>query len=1036
MGFMHFRLLGPLEVAIGTKSLELGSSRQRVVLAMLILHAGRVVPLARLVDALWDNDPPVTAKGQVQTCVSALRRQLKDLGAEGLVSTSPAGYSIVIPEGSLDIANFENLAERGRIAAAEHRTQDAVRDLRAALALWRGPAAADVRSVLVQIAVIRLNENRLSLLEECIALELALGRHQVLLGELSELVKEHPLRETFRAQHMLALYRSERQAEALESFQQARQFLIAELGVEPGDRLASLQQAILSRDTGLDLHSEAEPRLMHARTGGQAVPHQLPAAIPDFTGRENLLSQLVELLSVPDSPDGRRYLPIASLNGKGGAGKTTLALHVAHAVSHRYPDGQLFMQLHGADGQLANLMDLMASALRALGHPPIALPPDLGERTAIYRSWLAERKVLIVLDDAYSVSEIMALIPGSSSCCVIVTSRNPLSSLAGAQHYEVDDLDEATSVQLLARVIGPERMRGEPTAARELVRLCGYLPLALRIVGAKLATRRHWTITQMISRMTDEARRLDELALSGIGIRATLATSCHGLSKAARRLFVRLSLLGPVEFAPWVSAPLLDLDVDEADELLEELVEARLVEVHVSENQSIRLQLHDLVRIYAMELMAVEQRPAERAAALKRLLSCWLSLAGEAHHRAYGGHHAVLHGTADRWTLPDYVHDQLLTSPMEWFRAERAGIVHAVTQAARVGLDELCWDLAVTSVTLFESEFRVEDWQQTHELALETVRRAGNIRGEAAVRYSLGNLAINGKLGEASDHLLSAFHIFDRIGDAHGRSLALAGLAFADRLSGRNDRALARYREVLAGCQEVGDLVTEIDALSNIAQIELERERLDNAWGFLEEAATRCRLVKSPRIIAQTEHRRGQFYLRTGDLWRAEQSFRAVLKVAREMGDMVGETYALADLGTVCTRLGQYQQAHADLTAAVAMSRHMTSNLVHGRVLHAFAELHFAMAEPPEAASLISEALVVFSESGPAPVWRSRFLELKARIDDQAGNPTTASAARREALELIGDADPSLVRSLVAALSGSAALTRPVYGVISPPEIG
>jgi DNA-binding SARP family transcriptional activator len=1013
---MLFGVLGPLEVTAGAKSLELSSSRQRVVLTMLLLQAGRAVPLTRLVDALWDDNPPATAKGQVQTCVSALRKQLRELCAEELLSTSPAGYSIDVPDGSLDMTTFERLAERGRAAAAGQRNEDAVRDLRSALALWRGAAAADVPSTVVQIAATRLNENRLSVAAECIELELALGRHQVILGELSELVREYPLRETFRAQHILALYRSGRPAEALESFQEARQTLIAELGVEPGERLCLLQQAILSRDMRLDLDGEPEPRLMPARLGGQAVPHQLPAAIPDFTGRGRLVNEVNQLLSAPDEPDGERYLPIASLNGKGGVGKTALALHVAHAVSDRYPDGQLFMQLHGADGEPAGPMDLVASVLRSLGLPPATLPPNLAERTAIYRSWLGDRKVLIVLDDAYSASEITALIPGSPSCGVIVTSRNPLSSLAGARHFEVDDLDEATSVQLLATVIGAERMRSEPAAALQLVSLCGYLPLALRIVAAKLATRRHWTITQMISRMTDEARRLDELALSGLGIRATLATSCRGLSEAARRLFVRLSLLGPVDFAPWVSAPLLDMDVEAANELLEELVEARLVEVHVNESGSTRLQLHDLVRIYAMELMAAEQRPAERATALRCLLSCWLSLAAEAHHRAYGGDYAVLHGRADRWTLPHHVHDQLLANPMGWFRAERAGLVQAVTQAARVGLDELCWDLAVTSVTLFESEFRVEDWQKTHELALAAVRRAGNVRGEAAVRYSLGNLALNGKLGEASDHLLAAFHIFDQLGDAHGRALALAGLAFADRISGRTERALARYREALAGSRDVGDLVAEIDALSNIAQIEMEREELDEAWRLLEEAAERCRLVKAPRITAQTEHRRGQFYLRTGDLLRAEQSFRTVLEVAREMGDTIGETYALADLGTICTRLGHYEQAHADLSAAAAISRHMTSNLGHGRVLLAFAELHFTMEQPSEAASLINEALVVFSESGPAPVLRARFLELKARIDDLAGNPTTASAARREALALVGDAEPVLARSLVAAL--------------------
>jgi tetratricopeptide (TPR) repeat protein len=531
----------------------------------------------------------------------------------------------------------------------------------------------------------------------------------------------------------------------------------------------------------------------------------------------------------------------------------------------------------------------------------------------------------------------------------------------------------------------------------------------------------------MILRMTDEARRLDELALSGIGIRTTLATSYGGLSAAARRLFLLLSLLGTTDFAPWVSAPLLDMDTDVAYDLLEELVEARLVEVRMSEGGSSRFHLHDLVRIYALERLAIEELPAERAAALRRLLSCWLSLAAEAHRRAYGGDYAVLHGGADRWTLPGHVHDQLLGSPMTWFRTERAGLVQAVTQAAQVGLDELCWDLAVTTVTQFESEYRVEDWQKTHELALEATRRAGNIRGEAAVLYSLGNLALNGRLGEAPSHLMSALRAFDQIGDTHGRTLALGGLAFADRLSGRCEQALTRYRETLAGCQEVGDLVGEVDALTNMAQIQMDRDQYDDARRLLDHAFTRCRLLNAPRIAAQTEHRLGDFYLRTGDLWRAERSFRSVLEVVRYEGDMVGEAYALADLGIVCTRRGQYELAHAELSAALTMSRHMTSNLVHGRVLLAFAELYLARAEPEGAASLISEALMIFSEIGPAPVLRARFLELKARIDEQAGNPTAAAAARNEALELVGDADPALSRALAAAINPavSGAIPRP-----------
>jgi DNA-binding SARP family transcriptional activator len=1024
---MRFALLGTVKAEIEGKSLDLGSNRQRTVLAMLLLQAGRVVPFSRLVDALWDYEPPATAAGQVQTCVSALRRQLRERGAGNLVSTSSLGYSIDVPEGSLDVADFERLAERGRAAAAEDRTDDAARELRAALALWRGPAAADVHSGLVQAAATRLNEEHLGLLEECIQLELDLGRHHALVGELSELVKEHPLREVLRAQHMLALYRSARQVEALESFQQARQTLISELGLEPGESLCALQRAILAKDSGLDLSRDADSRLSIGGPDDGAVPYQLPAAIADFTGRERLFNQLIALLSAPERPGEPRYLPVVSLNGKGGVGKTALALQAAHAVRHLYPDGQLYLQLQEADGQPTSPMNLMASVLGSLSLPTTALPEGPAERTAAYRSRLGGRRVLIVLDDAYSVGQIEALIPGCPSCAMIVTSRNPLSGLPGAHHFEVDDMDEATSVELLGQVIGTERIQAEPDPALQLVRLCGCLPLAVRIVAAKLATKRHWTISQMIRRMTDEARRLDELALSGIGIRATLATSYGGLSQVARRLFQRLSLLGTTDFAPWVSAPLLDMDVDAANDLLEELVDARLVEVRLSEGGPSRFELHDLVRIYARERLAADELPAERAAALRRLLSCWLSLATEAHRRAYGGDYAVLHGRADRWTLPDQVHDQLLDSPMSWFRTERAGLVQAVSQAAQMGLDEVCWDLAITAVTQFEAEYQAEDWQTTHDLALEAVRRAGNVRGEAAVLCSLGNLALNGRIGEAPSYFMSALSAFEQLADAHGRTLALAGLAFADRLGGRCEQALARYREVLAGYQKVGDLVGEVDTLANMAQIQIDRDQYDDAWRLLNQALSRCRLLGAPRITAQTEHRLGEFYLRTGDLWRAEQSFRSVLEVVRKEGDVVGEGYALADLGIIWTRRGRYDLAEADLDAALSKSRHMASNLVHGRVLLALAEVYLARAEPQRAVSLAGEALVIFSERGPAPVWRARALELRARIDEQVGNPAAAVANRTMALALVGDADPALSRTLEAAINapGPGAAGRP-----------
>lgn len=1017
-----FQLLGPLEVSIDGRGrpIRLASSRQRVILAVLLLHEGHVVSLSRLVDALWDSEPPATAKSQVQTCISALRRQLRDLGADGLLSTTSVGYQIRVPAGSLDVANFARLASRGRAAAADGRAEEAARDYRAALALWRGPAVFDVESRVAQSIGTRLNEDRLRITEECLDLELTLGRHRQLVAELGELVTEHPLREMMRAQHMLALYRSGRQAEALKSFEAIREILLNELGLEPGERLCALQRAILAKDSALDVQPSADQAIAAQRQSDTIVPCQLPAAIGDFTGRQKLLEALISMLSDTDRPAAQRNVPLACLNGKGGVGKTELALQAAHAVRSHYPDGQLFLSLQDPSGQPADPMDLTAGVLNALGLPQLALPGQLADRTSVYRSWLANRKVLIVLDDVESVSQITNLIPGNPSCGMIITSKHPLPSLPGARHFMVDHLEEAASIELLEKVIGAKRVQADPPAARALVQLCDCLPLAVRIVAAKLAARRHWSLAQMVARLTDEARRLDELALGGLGIRPTLAISYGGLSQEARRLFQRLSFQGTSDFASWVSAPLLGEDVNCANDVLEELVEARLIEVRVSEDGSSRFQLHDLVRIYARERLSAEESPSERAVALQRLLACWLSLAVEAHRRVYGGDHG-LHGRAEFWTLPARVHDQLLAKPLNWFRLERTGLMLAITEAAQVGLDDLCWDLAVTVVTLFELDYRVEDWQKTHELALEAVRRAGNVRGEAAVLFSLGNLALNGGLSEAPRYLAAALHAFEQVGEKRGRVLALGALAFVDRLNGRCFDALTRYQQMLAGCRNVGDRPYEVDALANLAQIHTDWENYSDAQQLLDQALVICGSLEAPRLIAQTKQHFGELYLRLGDLWRAERCFRFVLQTVRAEGDVVGEAYALAGLGAVRTRQEQWELARADLSAALSLSRRMTTNLVHGRVLQMSAELCLVQAEPERATTLISEALVIYSETGTAPVWRARFLELKARIDDQVGNPTAAYAARREALALVGDADPGLARTLASALRPAAA---------------
>jgi DNA-binding SARP family transcriptional activator len=1011
---VYFRLLGPLDVCVGDRVIEFGSARQRAILALLLLRRGRIVPMDDIYEALWDGDPPATAKGQVHTCISALRRELRQLGADGLLRTSAAGYSIRIPDESLDVADFERLASSGSASAASGHLTDAVRSFRAALQLWRGQAGANVECQIVQAMAARLNEDRIRVLEECIDAELALGQHHRLVVELSEQVSEHPLRERLRAQHMLALYRSGRQADALESFQMIRGMLSEELGLEPGDKLRTLQRAILAQDKTLDSGAGRAGQWTSPEAARAVVPRQLPAATADFVGRQDMLKVLLDLLSQSRS-DTDRWVPVACLNGEGGVGKTALALHVAHAVRRHYPDGQLFVESRGADGQPADTMHVLARLISSLGGAPMTLPDQLPDRIAVYRSWLADKRVLIVLDDISSAAKAAALIPGNPECGVIITSRRPLADLPGARHFRVDKLSEAACLEMLGNIIGIERAAAEPAGGRQLVRFCDYLPLAVRIVAAKMATRQHWRIADLVQRMTDESRRLDELALGGVGMRATLATSYSGLREEPRRLFARLSLLGTTDFESWVSAPLLDEEIDHARDVLDELVEAGLLQARADSANVPRFRLHDLVRIYALERLASEETAADRAAALRSLLCCWLTLAIDAHHRAYDGGYG-LHGSAPRWELPQQVRDALLDNPLSWFRRERAGLILAVTEAAQTGMDEVCWDLAVTMVTLFESDYLVDDWRKTHEVALDATRRSANTRGEAALLLSLGNLALTDELSEATRYLQPALAIFTQLNDLHGRALALSALAFADRVRGHCGQALARYRQALADFRRCGECIGEIDALGSIAQIEMDWSHFDEARRLLNEASALCRTLSAPRATAQIEHRLAELYLRTGAWPAAEHSFRSALAMVRNEGDLVGEAYALAGLGALHTRTGQLSLAEADLSAAFGLTKQMPGNLAHGRVLLSLADLHLAKSDHRSASPLISEGLLIFSETRSALVMRARLLETRARIEELAGNPSAASIARREALGMLGDADPALFAALTEAL--------------------
>jgi DNA-binding SARP family transcriptional activator len=765
-------ILGTLEVRGPGGSLVLTAPRQRTALAMFLLEPNRVVSIDRLVSAVWDEEPPMTARAQIRICVSVLRRLLAEIGVPDAIITRPPGYLLRVADGELDAQRFDQLVVRAQAIHAEGNLAEAATAYRAALGLWRGEPLADVDSSLVRGAATRLGERRLAISAEWIDIELRLRRHNEVIGELMALVVRHPLGERLRAQLMVALCQAGRQAEALEVYRDARAAFRRELGLEPGAELRQLELSIL-RGT----HETAPPP-----ADRPVVPRLLPRDLSEFTGRGELLDRLGRDLAAGPGDATTARVTLVTISGKPGVGKTALAVHLAHRLQAEFPDGQLYARLQGADTAPIHPGQILERLLGALGVTGSAVPDEVDDRAQLYRDLLAGRRMLIVLDDAAGEDQVRPLLPDSDTCAVIVTGTPRLTGLPGAEHVNLDVLDHAAAVQLLTTVLGRERVSAEPAEADLLVRLCGGLPLALRIAAARLAARPHWRIATLVGRLQDERRRLDQLVHGGLEVRHSISVAYHSLPAAARRLFRRLGLLTAPDFAAWVAAPLLDVTLAEAEDLLDLLVDVQLLDVdRGGRGDTTRYRFHDLVRVYSRDLLIEEECPTERDAALARTLGGWLFLAGEAHRRAGGADNGLLPGTAARWPLPVHTTCQIHVAPMKWFERERCALLAGIRQAAEANLHETCWELALTSVTLYRAHGLFDDWRETHEIALAATRRAGNARGTAAMLLSLGDLGLyEERFAEAREHLEAAVRTFTSIGDRHGRNLACRGITEVD----------------------------------------------------------------------------------------------------------------------------------------------------------------------------------------------------------------------------------------------------------------
>lgn len=988
-GALELRLLGPLEIRVDGQLLDMSAPRLRTVLGTLLLSPGEIVSTRRLAESLWEDNLPADPANQVAACISMLRRMFRQGGvSQDLIVTRRPGYQLMTGAGvRVDTIDFRDRQEDARRADEAGDPRQALSLLKSALGLWRGPVLSGMDCRAWQPERRQLEEEYIALREHCSDVQLGLGLNEDVVTELSVFVEQYPLLERPRAQLMLALFQAGRQADALQIYRATADLLREELGVSPGEDLQQVHQNMLhgtantsaAKKTSRERTPAPAPHAV-SLTNPSGPPCQLPGDLAEFVGRRQEIDTLQSVIA-----PGSGTVPVAVIVGPGGTGKTVLAVHTAHQLRQTFNEGQLYVNLRGMDSVPVPAEEALARFLRELGLSGAAIPDSLDERAALFRSLVAGRRMLLVLDNARDAQQIGPLLPGTDTCGVLVTCRTRLTTVPNTHVLELDVLGLEQAHMLLCQLVGEERVEAEPDVARELVEYCGRLPLAVRIVGAKLASKPHWSLRKAASRLVDERRRLDELAHEGLEVRSSLELSHQGLSPQARRLFRRLALLAAPDFAEWVCAPLLSVPVLEAEDLLEELLDARLVDVvtPVGSPQA-RYRMHDLVRLFASECLAETEPGVERAAALKRIASTTLALADLAHREVCGGDFTVVHSLGSRSSVSEDVTRLAAENPLGWYEADRSTITAVCAHAAEHDEDEIAWDIAATSRCLFSVRFHFDDWQHTHELALAAVKRQGNKRGEAALLLGLGDLNLTRRLYDRAVPLLErSRELFLEVGDRHGYALALRKAACADRVQGRTAIALERWRECLPILQEAADLEAQTQVHRWTSQTLLELDRNEEAEVSLRIAVRMAESFKG-RSAAQVHLAQADLRMARGELDEAAAAYETSLRATSRLGDLSGRCAALLGQGTLDVRRHRITQGQQRLGQALDLARSIQDPLLEVEILLSLAAAHVAQDQPGKAFALLTEGEELCRRMGAA----SRRERFTAALAGLPGQPT------------------------------------------------